>query len=116
MHHALFEHRHNGGGSLRDEATLRRVIGDAGADADAAFTEVASGRPLAAIREEHTTHVRSHHVWGTPTFVMEDKAVFVRLLDHSHGDAAAARSTVDRIIADIRWPILNEFKHTSVPM
>ncbi|MFM8827309.1 MAG: protein-disulfide isomerase, partial [Actinomycetota bacterium] len=76
----------------------------------------ATGRPLAVIREEHTKYVRSHHVWGTPTFVMDDKAVFVRLLDHSHGDAAAARSTVDRIIADIRWPILNEFKHTSVPM
>lgn len=116
VHHALFEHRHNGGGSLRDESTLRRVIGDAGADADAAFAEVATGRPLAVIREEHTQYVRSHHVWGTPTFVMDDKAVFVRLLDHSHGDAAAARSTVDRIIADIRWPILNEFKHTSVPM
>ena len=116
VHHALFEHRHNGGGTLRDESTLRRVIGDAGADADAAFAEVATGRPLAVIREEHTQYVRSHHVWGTPTFVMDDKAVFVRLLDHSHGDAAAARSTVDRIIADIRWPILNEFKHTSVPM
>lgn len=116
VHHALFEHRHNGGGNIRDEATLRRVIGDAGADVDAAFAEVATGRPLAVIREEHTKYVRSHHVWGTPTFVMDDKAVFVRLLDHSHGDAAAARSTVDRIIADIRWPILNEFKHTSVPM
>jgi len=116
VHHALFNHRHNGGGSLRDDATLRRVITQASADADAAFADVSTGRPLAVIREEHTKYVRSHEVWGTPTFVMDDKAVFVRLLDHSHGDAAAARTTIDRIIADIRWPILNEFKHTSVPM
>lgn len=116
VHHALFNHRHNGGGSLRDESTLRRVITEAGADADAAFADVSTGRPLSVIREEHTKYVRSHEVWGTPTFVMDDKAVFVRLLDHSHGDAAAACTTVDRIIADIRWPILNEFKHTSVPM
>jgi len=27
-----------------------------------------------------------------------------------------ARRTVERIIDDIRWPVLNEFKHTSVPM
>ena len=68
------------------------------------------------MKEEHTKFVRSHSVWGTPTFIMGDKAVFVRLLDHSHGDAATARDTVDRIISDIEWPILNEFKHTSVPM
>jgi hypothetical protein len=60
--------------------------------------------------------VRSHQVWGTPTFIVEDKAVFVRLLDHAHGDTAAGRRTIDRILDDIDWPILNEFKHTSVPM
>jgi hypothetical protein len=47
---------------------------------------------------------------------VDDKAVFVRLLDHAHGDAAVATRTIDRILDDIDWPILNEFKHTSVPM
>ena len=116
FHHALFEHRHNGGGNLRDETILRRIITENGGDADAAFADVATGRPLAVIKEQHTLYARTHSVWGTPTFVMDDKAVFVRLLDHSHGDAAVARRTVERIIEDIRWPILNEFKHTSVPM
>ena len=87
-----------------------------GGDADAAFADVATGRPLAVVKDEHTRYVSSHQVWGTPTFVMDDKAVFVRLLDHAHGDAAVARRTVERIIDDIRWPVLNEFKHTSVPM
>lgn len=116
FHHALFEHRHNGGGNLRDETILRRIITENGGNADAAFADVATGRPLAVIKEQHTLYARTHSVWGTPTFVMDDKAVFVRLLDHSHGDAAVARRTVERIIEDIRWPILNEFKHTSVPM
>lgn len=116
FHHAMFEHRHNGGGSLRDETVIRRVITENGGDADAAFADVKTGRPLQVIKDEHTKYASSHSVWGTPTFVMGDKAVFVRLLDHSHGDAAIARRTVERIVEDIRWPILNEFKHTSVPM
>lgn len=116
LHHRLFEHRHNGGGSLRDEELIARMVAASGGSADDALADVASGRPLAVIKDEHTKYVDSHKVWGTPTFVMDDKAVFVRLLDHSHGDAAVARRTIDRIIDDIRWPVLNEFKHTSVPM
>ena len=116
FHQALFNHRHNGGGSLKDPAVLTRIMNDAGADSDAAFADVASGRPLAVIKDEHTKYVHSHQVWGTPTFIVDNKAVFVRLLDHAHGDAAAATAAVNRILDDIDWPILNEFKHTSVPM
>lgn len=116
FHYDLFEHRHNGGGNLRDEDVLSRIIEKSGGNADSAFADVQTGRPLQVVKEEHSRYVASHSVWGTPTFLMDDKAVFVRLLDHAHGDAATARETIDRIIADIRWPILNEFKHTSVPM
>ena len=104
-----------GGGSLRDREILRGFISRNSGDAEAAFADVATGRPLAVVKDEHTRYVSSHQVWGTPTFVMDDKAVFVRLLDHAHGDAAVARRTVERIIDDIRWPVLNEFKHTTVP-
>jgi hypothetical protein len=72
--------------------------------------------PLSQTWKRATKYVRSHQVWGTPTFVVDDKAVFVRLLDHAHGDAARAQSAVNRILDDIDWPILNEFKHTTVPM
>ena len=116
FHQRMFNHRHNGGGSLRDRATLESLMTEVGADPDAAFADVESGRPLGVIRDEHTRYVRSHQVWGTPTFVVDDKAVFVRLLDHAHGDPARAQSAVNRILDDIDWPILNEFKHTSVPM
>ncbi len=116
FHQRMFNHRHNGGGSLRDRATLESLMTEVAADPDAAFADVESGRPLGVIRDEHTRYVRSHQVWGTPTFVVDDKAVFVRLLDHAHGDPARAQSAVNRILDDIDWPILNEFKHTSVPM
>ena len=116
FHQSMFNHRHMGGGSLKDRATLTRILTESGADAEAAFTDVESGRPLAVIEEEHTKYVRSHQVWGTPTFIVDNKAVFVRLLDYAHGDSAVATTTINRILDDIDWPILNEFKHTSVPM
>ena len=116
FHQAMFNHRHNGGGNLRDHQTLTRIMQENGADADAAFADVATGRVLEVVKTEHEKYVCSHQVWGTPTFIVEEKSVFVRLLDHAHGDQTAAAHTINRILDNIDWPILNEFKHTSIPM
>ena len=116
FHQAMFNYRHVNGGNLNDRAKITAIIESAGGDAAQAFADIESGRTLDVVREEHTKYVNSHQVWGTPTFVVDDKAVFVRLLDHAHGDAAVAKRTIDRILDDIDWPILNEFKHTSLPM
>lgn len=116
FHQAMFNHRHNGGGNLREHRVLEAIMNDYGIDAATAFADVESGRPLQVIKTEHTQYVRSHQVWGTPTFIVGEKSVFVRLLDHAHGDSATAKRTIDRILDDIDWPILNEFKHTSIPM
>lgn len=116
VHQSLFDHRHDTGGSLRDRGVLASILAAAGADPEAAFADVDSGRTLSVVRQEHERYVDSHQVWGTPTFVVDDKAVFVRLLDHAHGDGALARATIERILDDIDWPILNELKHTTVPM
>lgn len=115
-HQAMFNYRHTHGGNLNDRAHITTIIERAGGNAQEAFADVESGRPLNVVRDEHTKYVNSHQVWGTPTFVVEDKAVFVRLLDHAHGDGASAQRTINRILDDIEWPILNEFKHTSIPM
>jgi len=114
-HHALYEHRHADAGNLRDLDLLLEVVSGVGVDALAARRELESGRPLATIRDEHTTYARTHQVWGVPVFILDDKAVFVRLLDRPNGDEALARRTIDRIIENISWDSLNEFKHTSVP-
>jgi hypothetical protein len=115
IHRALFAHRHDHGGSLRDEQALRNVLKAQGLDADAVFTEVASGRPLATIKTEHTRYAASHDVWGVPTFIVGDRAVFVRLMHRPEGDAAVARSTIERVVELLGWAELNEFKHTSIP-
>ena len=115
VHHALFEHRHAQAGAIRSRDDLTPVLAAAGADVDAVWAEVDTGRPLATIEKEHTSYVDSHTVWGVPTFIVGDAAVFVRLLELPAGDAGVAISSIDRILDQIEWPILNEFKHTSIP-
>jgi hypothetical protein len=52
-------------------------------------------------------------VFGVPTFIVGDDAVFVRLMARPEGDADLARTTVDRVLGLItHHPDLNEFKHT----
>ena len=115
VHRALFVHRHEQAGSLRDEQALRNVLKALDLDADAVFAEVASGRPLATIKVEHTTYAASHDVWGVPTFIVGDQAAFVRFMHRPEGDGEVARRTVERTVELLGWPDLNEFKHTSIP-
>jgi hypothetical protein len=115
VHHALFEHRHANAGHLRERDELGPVLAAVGADVDAVWAEIESGRPLVTVEKEHTAFVESHDVWGVPTFVVGDAAVFVRLLELPDGDGQLAISTVERVLDQIAWPNLNEFKHTSIP-
>ena len=115
VHHALFEHRHAAAGQLTTREDLTPVLAAAGADAGAVWAEVDSGRPLATVEKEHMSHVESHTVWGVPTFIVGDASVFVRLLELPGDDGDGAVRTIDRVLDQIEWPILNEFKHTSIP-
>ena len=114
-HDALFEHRHAAAGDLKSRDVLTEVLTAVGVDTDAAWAEVDSGHPLVTIEKEHTAFVESHHVWGVPTFIVGDRAVFVRLLEQSHGDVAVATRTIERVLDLVAWSNLNEFKHTSIP-
>ncbi|MBA3286710.1 MAG: protein-disulfide isomerase [Acidimicrobiia bacterium] len=115
VHHALFEHRHVAGGQLRERDDLTPVLAGADVDPAAVWVEVDGGGPLATIEKEHTGYVESHTVWGVPTFIVGEAAVFVRLLEPAAGDGTLAVATVDRVLDQIAWPVLNEFKHTSIP-
>jgi len=115
MHHALYEYRHTQNGDLRLRELLNTVIAPYGVDIDAMWAEVDSGRPLATIKAEHTEFTATHSVWGVPTFIVDDAAVFVRLLDRPLGDAALAIATINRVLENIEWSTLNEFKHTTIP-
>ncbi|MDQ3468539.1 MAG: DsbA family protein [Actinomycetota bacterium] len=115
VHQALFEQRHDAGGQLRTKDDLTPVLAAAGADVDAIWAEVDSGRALATVEKEHTTAVEAQQVFGVPTFLVDDAAVFVRLLERPAGDAGLAVATVERVLDQVGWPLLNEFKHTSIP-
>lgn len=115
VHRALFSARHDQSLDLRDRSIVAKVLDDAGVDGAGVLAEVDAGWPLEVLREEHSAAVAQHEVFGVPTFISGDRAVFVRLMRRPEGDAAMARSTVDRILGMLDgWPELNEFKHTSL--
>ena len=74
---------------------MRAVLEEQGVDADAVFDEIATGNPIAAVQQAHEAAAKEHNVWGVPTFILGDRAVFVRLMDRRHGDGATPQR-VDR--------------------
>lgn len=114
VHHGLFELRHRHSGDLRDRVAVGAVLTAAGLDPGPIFATVDDGKVLPTVRAEHEQFVASHQVWGVPTFIAGDAAVFVRLLDLP-ADGTEAVRTIERVLDQVEWPILNELKHTSVP-
>jgi len=113
VHRSLFSARHADGADLRDRAVVHAALTGAGVDADAVLSEVDAGWPAKTVREEHERSVEQLDVFGVPTFVVGDDAVFVRLMTRPEGDGALARATIDRVLGLIGdHPELNEFKHT----
>lgn len=116
VHDALFALRHDHGGHLRDEGAVRGVLEAQEVDADAVFAEIATGNPIAAVQEAHEAVAKGQKVWGVPTFIVDDRAVFVRLMDRPEGDAARATGSIDKVLDLLGgWPELNEYKHTTIP-
>lgn len=116
VHLGLFAARHDRGLDIRDHEVIAGVLTECGLDPDKVFDEVLGDAPREAFRAEHEAAVRDHKVFGVPTVIAGDQAVFIRLVDRPAGDAAAARATVERCVDLVTgWPNLNEFKHTSIP-
>jgi hypothetical protein len=114
-HLALFAARHDQGRDLNDPEVLRDAVAGAGLDPDEVEKLVAGGKPAAALAADHTWAVDQHRVFGVPTFIAGDRAVFVRLMQRP-ADPQAARNTLDRLLAMVGdWADLNEFKATRVP-
>jgi hypothetical protein len=113
VHRALFDARHVDGADLRDREVVASVLNGTGVDADAVLAEVDAGWPAKVVRQEHERCVEQFDVFGVPTFIVGDDAVFARLMTRSDGDGALARATIDRVLGLIGdHPELNEFKHT----
>ena len=116
LHEALFALRHDHGGQLREERQVREVLAEQGVDADAVLAEIATGHPIEVVQRAHEAAAKDQQVWGMPTFMVEDRAVFVRLMDRPDGDGAHATRSIDRVLDLLDgFPELNEYKHTSIP-
>ena len=117
VHRDLFAARHDQALKLDNPQVTRDVLRAHGIDDGAVFADIESGKVLEQVKEEHERYANSHSVWGVPTFILGDQAVFVRLMDRSTdgADPAASIRAVNRVVDLLGWPDLNEFKHTSIP-
>ena len=109
FHTGLYRARFDESQPITDEATMRAVAGAVGLDVDAVAGEVASGRPAKTLEAEHTEAVERYAVFGVPTIIDGDEAVFVRLMERGNTDDLAQAVG---LVGDIR---LNEFKRTRIP-
>ncbi|MEV4319675.1 DsbA family protein [Actinocrispum sp. NPDC049592] len=116
VHKALFAARHDEGLHLEDRAVVERVLAAHDVPAAEVFERIDSGAVLAKVRAEHEQFVESHNVWGVPTFINGDRAVFVRLMNRASDDAGVSVRAIERTVDLLTgWAELNEFKHTSIP-
>jgi predicted DsbA family dithiol-disulfide isomerase len=108
-HLELFAARHVHGGKLDDEDVLLEAIARAGLDSDAVAGVAHAPETLKTLAAEHTEMVDEYGVFGVPTFLEGDQAVFVRLMNRAH--AADVQPMLDLLT----WTSLNEFKRTKIP-
>lgn len=112
---ALFSARHDQALDIREPHVVRQALIAGGVEPDAVLAVVDSGEPLETLRKEHERAVNDHAVFGVPTVIVGDEAVFIRVMHRPHGDAGLAVRTVERAVELVTgWPELNEFKHTTI--
>jgi hypothetical protein len=115
VHLGLFAARHDHSADLRDVEVVRSTLTEAGVPADEVLDEAVSGWPIQAIRTAHEAAVADFEVFGVPTYMVGDTAVFVRLMTRPEGDAKGSRILIDRVLDMIvDEPEINEFKHTTL--
>jgi hypothetical protein len=109
FHVAMFTARHDDGADISDPPVIEAVVDQVGLDVGEVRAVVESGVPANILAAEHTESVELFNVFGVPTFIQGDEAVFVRFMErHSPDD-------LDRVLDMLSWTNLNEFKRTTVP-
>jgi hypothetical protein len=115
-HLALFTARHDQALDLRDREVVARTLDSAGLDGAGIVDEAVSGWPVQRAQAEHEESVQRWDVFGVPTFISGDKAVFVRLMSRPEGDAKLAETSIERVLELMdNFTDLNEYKFTRIP-
>jgi hypothetical protein len=107
-HVELFAQRHDHGLKLGHEDVLEAAVERVGLDVEAVKVEAWSGRPLKTLIAEHTEAVEQHAVFGVPTYIEGDEAVFIRFMERGRAD------DLNRALDLLDWTRLNEFKRTKI--
>jgi hypothetical protein len=91
------------------------VLDGVGVPGDKVIAEVQSGAPIEEIRRAHEQSVDEWAAFGVPTFVVDGRAVFVRIMSRPKGDAQRARRNIDGVLQLFdSLPDLNEYKFTKL--
>lgn len=109
FHNSLFAARHDRGLDIGDESVLSDVADAAGLDGRSVANTVAGGGPGRMLQDEHQDLVARWDVFGVPTLIVGDEAVFVRSMERHRPDEVA------RLLDLVSWTNLNEFKRTRIP-
>jgi predicted DsbA family dithiol-disulfide isomerase len=109
FHKSLFNAKHDDLVDIGDEAVLRDIATKVGLDADAVAAAVETGVPAKTLAAEHTSLVEDLGVFGVPTFIDGEEAVFVRFMERHKLD------DLDKVIDMISWTNVNEFKRSRIP-
>jgi len=108
FHLAAFGARHDQGQKF-DADVLDEVVASVGLDVEAVRKVVDTGRPLETLAAEHEEAVSRWSVFGVPTFIEGDEAVFIRFMERGRVD------DLERALDLLGWSRLNEFKRTRIP-
>lgn len=112
VHLELFALRHDRAEDLRDPDRIAAALERASAPT-VLVDDAAAG--LDAVRTSHEALV-AREVWGVPTVIGSERAVFVRLLDRPGADPARSVDRVERIVRLVEdEPMLHEFKQVDLP-
>jgi len=107
FHLAAFAARHDHARKFETDV-LDEVVASVGLDVEAVRKVVDTGRPLEALAAEHTEAVDRWAVFGVPTFIEGDEAVFIRFMERGRVD------DLERALDLLGWTRLNEFKRTTI--
>ncbi len=109
FHRELFSARHDEAADIDADDVLSAVAASADVDPGDVRTVVASGAPAKTLAAEHNENVERWSVFGVPTFIQDDEAVFVRFMKRHKTDDLV------KVLDMLSWTNVNEFKRTVVP-